>query len=747
MKNISSHYRILRNVRLLPLCVLAAALPSLSHAAPTGSMFTYQGRLNISGAPATDGVYDFRFTLHDASDAGSGIGSAVIVNALGVTNGLFTAPLDFGSTPFTSGEARWLQLQVNTNGVAPLVTLNPRQRITPTPQAIYAENAAMASAVAAGAVTSAGIAPAAVDSDSIQNGSIEVTDLSPSLFNETFWKLGGNTGAGSFLGTLNNQPLELRVNNQPALRLLPNAISPNIVGGHAANSVNIGGSGAFIGGGGSSDDFNVADGNYATVVGGQQNHAFGDGTAIGGGISNRVDQRASVVSGGTLNAASRDFATVGGGSRNSVVETNGTIGGGSGNFVSGNRAGSTIGGGMNNYVLQVQAGTIAGGLQNHITGNSSSAAIGGGYQNFIETNGFNGTIGGGYFNLLTYSYAVIGGGHFNSVHGDYSTVAGGSRNHAVSQYASIGGGSSNLVEETFGTVSGGHGNRAGRRYSTVAGGGQNSARSTNSTVSGGLNNDVSGDSAAGATISGGVNNYIRDSQAGVIAGGLQNHISGSSTTATVGGGYQNFIEAGSDAATIQGGFFNLITSGDYSSIGGGSFNTNSSNYSTVPGGTRNAATGDYALAAGRRAKASHNGSFVWADDTDADFASTTNKQFAVRANNGVMIQSSATAVDLRGGGAVRVEGAGVGTTTPVFIHRATAANIGGHITTINHPHCNGDPNAILIVTQNWNPGGGIGTYNAHPIAVYYAGSAWNIFNQDFAAMPVNAAFNVMVFKP
>jgi len=54
----------------------------------------------------------------------------------------------------------------------------------------------------------------------------------------------------------------------------------------------------------------------------------------------------------------------------------------------------------------------------------------------------------------------------------------------------------------------------------------------------------------------------------------------------------------------------------------------------VPGGANNSAEGDYSFAAGRRAKASHHGSFVWADSTDADFFSERYDQFRVRANGG-----------------------------------------------------------------------------------------------------------------
>ncbi len=52
-----------------------------------------------------------------------------------------------------------------------------------------------------------------------------------------------------------------------------------------------------------------------------------------------------------------------------------------------------------------------------------------------------------------------------------------------------------------------------------------------------------------------------------------------------------------------------------------------------------------------------------------------------------------------------------------FVHTATAANIAGHYTYIDHPLTNENPNAIVLVTQNWNPGGGSGTYNDHPIGV------------------------------
>ena len=88
-----------------------------------------------------------------------------------------------------------------------------------------------------------------------------------------------------------------------------------------------------------------------------------------------------------------------------------------------------------------------------------------------------------------------------------------------------------------------------------------------------------------------------------------------------------------------------------------------------------------------------------------------------------------------------------------FVHTATADNSGGNTTLIDHPLINGNPDAIVLVTQNWNPGGpnAIGTwvYNPHPISVYYESGAykWGIANLDVAEMPVGADFNVLIPTP
>jgi sortase A len=81
-----------------------------------------------------------------------------------------------------------------------------------------------------------------------------------------------------------------------------------------------------------------------------------------------------------------------------------------------------------------------------------------------------------------------------------------------------------------------------------------------------------------------------------------------------------------------------------------------------------------------------------------------------------------------------------------IVHRAESGNIDGNSTYLDDPLVNDKPEAILSVTQNWNPGGGSGTYNDHPVDVRYdAGrQRWAIYNTDDSAMPDGAAFNVAV---
>lgn len=104
----------------------------------SGTAFTYQGRLNDNGGPAS-GNYDLNFALFNVSNGVGQVSGTLTNSATVVSNGLFTVLLDFG-TQF-AGADRWLEISVRTNGSTNFTTLVPRQPLTPVPYAIYAANA------------------------------------------------------------------------------------------------------------------------------------------------------------------------------------------------------------------------------------------------------------------------------------------------------------------------------------------------------------------------------------------------------------------------------------------------------------------------------------------------------------------------------------------------------------------------------------------------------------------------------
>jgi len=403
--------------------------------------FTYQGQLRQNGS-LVNGTCDFQFSLWSAATGGSQAGSILTKTGIAVSRGLFTVLLDFGTSPF-QGEDRYLQVAVRCpSGSGGYTTLNGRQALTAAPYALYA-------------------------------------------LSGPFWSLTGNAGtnqAVNYVGTADNVALNFRVNGTRALRLEPNSIGPNVIGGFVGNNVTAGAAASTIAGGGS---------------------------------------------GGNVNRVTDSYGTVGGGNNNQAGNSNVNIGDA-------------------NYA------TVAGGL-----GNTAGS-----------------------------KYTTVAGGSGNSASGDYAAVGGGLTNAATGNYATVGGGISNETSGASATVSGGNSSAASGEFATVAGG---------------LSNTASAERAA-------------------IGGGSTN--TASEFAATVGGGTNN------------------TASGQYTAMGGGEGNTASGTAATVPGGYHNAAGGSYSLAAGMRAQANHAGAFVWADATSADFASTANNQFAVRASGGVVFTST-----------------------------------------------------------------------------------------------------------
>ena len=234
-----------------------------------------------------------------------------------------------------------------------------------------------------------------------------------------------------------------------------------------------------------------------------------------------------------------------------------------------------------------------------------------------------------------------------------------------SGYSAIGGGYTNTIAAYSweSTIPGGGYNTIGTNSPciTIGGGGMNNIgdNSYYATIAAGAGNAIGTNSPYGAIGGGTQNTIATDSSVATIGGGQWNAIGTNSPHGAIGGGILNTIADTSYSATIAGGGNNTIgTNSFFSAIGGGDNNTVASDasYATIPGGHSNKVSGPFGFAAGNRAKANHTGAFVWGDSTEADFASTGNNQFLIRASGGVGIGTVSPTAALEVAGTVKATG-------------------------------------------------------------------------------------------
>ncbi len=330
-------------------------------------------------------------------------------------------------------------------------------------------------ALADGSVTTAKLSANAVGSAQLANASVASAQLDLNNLGTTLWKVGGNSGtipAAHFLGTTDNQSLEIKVNSTRALRLEPNSsAAPNIIAGAAVNSVSSGAIGATIAGGGAGSFggtaiTNLVQSTFGTIGGGGANgiKASSPGATIAGGYLNVVSNNAAyaTVGGGYANGVGTNSATVAGGYFNLASGFESTVGGGEANLASGSV--SFIGGGQGN-IASGSGAVIGGGVTNIASG--FEATVGGGELN--DATGPVSFVGGGYYNAASKYGALVGGGYANLASGTNSLVAGGEANVASGNVASVGGGYYNGATGFGATIPGGYANAATGSVSFAAG--------------------------------------------------------------------------------------------------------------------------------------------------------------------------------------------------------------------------------------------------------------------------------------
>ena len=268
-------------------------------AAPLGNGFTYQGELIESGQPAT-GVYTFNVHFYDSPVNGFLIDSNLNITT-NVENGLFNLDLDISDGPFQGAEI-WIELElvIFIRGVGTNETLLPRQLITNAPYAIQskyvgdggvstlsinnnavttsklADSSITNSKMAVSSVNSSNIINETIDTDDIKNGTIMAVDVNSSSIQQRItgtcsagssirsidesgmvtcepdsvgnsgWELTGNSGTNSatnFIGTTDNQPVIVKVNNKQVIKIgeannqMPGLNHMNVVLGSVGSSI------------------------------------------------------------------------------------------------------------------------------------------------------------------------------------------------------------------------------------------------------------------------------------------------------------------------------------------------------------------------------------------------------------------------------------------------------------------------------------------------------------------------------
>ena len=520
----------MRKITLTFILFLATVAVTPLHAQV--SAFTYQGRLDLNGTPA-NGSYDFMFRL--LNDPTNGVAAPVIpINpAVPVTNGLFTTGMDFGAENF-NGANRWLEINVRTNGGGPFTTLAPRQLLTPAPYAVAAQTASnllggLPASQISGTIQNASLPaspsfPGTVTANAFSGSGAGLTDVNATMLgglnSSNFWRTTGNAGTTPgthFLGTSDNESLEIKVNGLRALRIEPrNQQAPNLIGGYEGNMVAAGIEGAVIAGGGA-----------------------------------------------------RAFS-----SSNYIASSFSTVGGGSGNRIDSDAWFTSIPGGFNNIVqAQSEYAFIGGGRENTIRTTASYSVVGGGETNTINSFAYHATIGGGGWNTIHTSagFATAAGGYNNTIYQSFSTISGGAGNSTHAYGSTIGGGRGHTIaassDDSF--IGGGFKNTIGPNsiYAGISGGYQNQIGyyCPNAVIAGGWNGVIH-DGGQAASIGGGYFNEIRENAiAATIAGGNVNRIGANASYATISGGYINTNNG--SCATVPGGSENAAM-GDYSFAAG-----------------------------------------------------------------------------------------------------------------------------------------------------------------------------------
>jgi len=277
-----------------PSLLVGLALAGSASAAP----FVYQGSLSDGGQPA-NGRYDLQLQLYRSENGFDPIGATITVPGVDVRAGVFRVEADVAAP--AGAERAYVSVGVRESGIGAkaFATLPGREPV------------ALATAAIGACWSSTGDA--------------------------------GSDPATNFIGTTDNQPFVIRVNNQRIASFAQATDATNILMGWYGNTIGTSTRASVISGGGGAGTFvtspnKIGNGNeYATIAGGRANQ-IADGAyaaTIGGGDTNKVSGNGNVVAGGRENQAAGMTSTIAGGAFNRTFGSYATVPGGASNVAGG----------------------------------------------------------------------------------------------------------------------------------------------------------------------------------------------------------------------------------------------------------------------------------------------------------------------------------------------------------------------------------------------------------------------------
>ncbi len=616
------------------------APPDTAAATTLGTSFTYQGQLRKDG-DLVSSTCDFRFLLYDSELDGAQIGPALDRAGIAVADGLFTIhDLDFGSDSF-AGDARWLEIAVQCSGDPGYGTLLPRQKLTAAPYALYAPSAGSAPWSGLTGVP-AGFA------DGLDNDTTYSPGVGLLLFDTTFAadvtylqrRVGGFCSEGNAIRVVHDD----------------GTVTCEPVGGSTADITAVH-AGEGLSGGGASGPVTLT-----------LNLTFADGRYVNEAQDDSVTS-AMIATGAVNSSDLQDGAAL-----NEILDDDGPGSGLDADLLDGQHGSYYLDW---NSLTNVPSGlddgdddtTYSAGNQLDLTGTTFDVVEGSGsgldadlldgqhgsyYRDWNYLTGMPSGFADGVDDNTTYSAGTglsLAGTQF-SVQTTYRLPQGCGNGQIAEWNGSVWicGDDDSSPGGSFWSLTGNAGTSPGAHFLGTTDNQAlelhvNSARALRiapddispNLIGGHSSNGITA-GTRGATIGGGGYSGVGANQVtgsyGTVGGGADNT---SALGATVGGGGSN--TASGLYSTVGGGYVNRA-GGGYATVGGGIYHIADGEQATIPGGYDNEAAGDYSFAAGRHAKALHDGSFVWADSSDSDFFSSNTDQFSVRTTNGLYLLSN-----------------------------------------------------------------------------------------------------------